>query len=96
MVLSAHGSRNKLLFVLGFFTELLGLVCMDGQPYLVKRRRLFLSLSEEGRKEVMRRELEIKSHEEALEEPEKGLSRLSLAPWGSLPALGSKVSHLST
>lgn len=35
--------------VLGFLIELPALGCMDGQPHLV-RRRLFLSLSEEGRK----------------------------------------------
>lgn len=68
---------------------------MDGQPHLVRRRRLFLSLSEEGRKEAMRGEVEAKSQREALEEPEERLSRLSLAPWGSLSALGSKVSHPS-
>lgn len=66
--------------VLGFLIDLPALGCMDGQPHLDRRRRLFLSLSKEGRKEAMRGEVEAKSQQEAPEEPEEGLSRLSLVP----------------
>lgn len=96
MVLCLQMGAEASPIVLGFLTELPALGCMDGQPHLVRRRgRLLFSLPEEGRKEAMRGEVEAKSQQEALEEPEEGLSRLSLAPWGSLPALGNRMSHLS-
>ena len=96
MVLCLQMGAETSPTVLGLLIELPALDCMDGQPHLVRTRRLFLSLSEEGRKEAMTGEVEAKSQQEALEEPEEGLSRLSLAPWGSLPALGSNMSHLNS
>lgn len=84
------------LTVLEFFMDLPAFGCMVCQPHLVRRRRLFLCLSEESRKEVMKGELETKSREESLEEPEEGLSRLSLVLGGSLPSLSSEVSPPST
>lgn len=79
-VLCLQMGAETSLTVFRFLIELPALDCMDGQPHLVRWKRLFLSLSKEGRKEAMRGEVETKSQLAAPELLEKALRRLSMTP----------------
>lgn len=79
MVLCLQMGSKTSLTILGVLIEIPAFVCIDGQPYLVRWRSLFLSLSEEGRNKPRRGEVEVKYQQAPLQDPEKGLNRLSLA-----------------
>lgn len=95
MVLSAHGSRNRP----HSFGVLHGSSCfwLHGLPASpCQEEEVVPLLIWREQKQVMKGELETKSREESLEEPEEGLSRLSLVLRGSLPSLSNEVSPPST